>query len=1674
MGVSRIDTWPKFLVGSSDGLWIDPNGRIVLEPDNFWPNQYLQNADENGEPAEHDLSGIADPIIGYHVNVSKPGDPRRQSMARQTTTFVPTNEGSWSADGPWVAGGRVAPTDDRVPATPEIDDAPNGSRGWDAGTYGYAIGYASLWGSTTITAYRYFTLADGEYPIIPVPEGFASGVVYVEIYMTTKTGGDDTGRLQLRVPVSNIRGSDIPVYGPWRNRGKPPATNQSGIGRPQQPPKRNSKTRSSSRGDTLAGIWQPAYQLYIPGMGASLVGKTGERLKVKGDRKRVKVNDSGDVEGESVQSADVVYMDITPPGRRRGASRYYGEEIHPTEAAFVGALNDARAADGDRNDLTLNAALNRAAWRHASRGFGKLADLAYDEGYRDPALGTTSKHDAPHNVVNELVKYPGLRILDDWREIGVARGPRGWSIILGDGEPDVPNVATFETVDEDGTIHACDPDVHPDDLPGVDGVQFADATAQLTWDCVINGSLDYSYNGSYTSAVQHAASQMRSACGLTMDSGGLVLDITDGALPAGVAGRTYSDGRMILSSALMANATDNAREAITTHETGHAGRLAHDEGTTVMRPSITLNSNSNINAYTAEDKATLTSLWGQADATAGGGSGGGGASTGDGPDAHGGGQGGTPKGTGGNEVKQPEDHDERTGDDGSGNDWHYEVQTSSVAKNTVLFLRPPKILKRQGRAIGMKYTAWWFHRDENGNETPYVVRPKGGRVGAQSYFRKSLKVAGVPGGEAVEGESGRSRGNLTLVGETPPEDDATEIESPDPTSAPDAPFIGGKEVLPAGRYVADVQGITESGGVTRPSDLARQDNGLPYIDITTLTMPKIYLPQTVNLVKNAEGTTLDQDGNAEDWGKIAATTPAYFRPRIGGGFDVGATSSTANLVRGEARRIMLSDTDTLTVAGDIGVWRQAVGGGGVRVALQCFDVDSAPLSTLVAGELNAVGDIKFKHEFGPGVGATAWPAGLSYVVIDVRVYQPAAGNINVEGYVENLRAYPYPEDIGKAILEGNFGDFNPPADTPAPSGSFMAVGLPPSPGSGASPPEAEAPTAYTGFESSAPGTGWALGGTLAPTYVSAPSAIHETKSIRFADTSKTVKQHGWVETTAAALADEAAYFRGLYVFDTLPAAGRTRFHAQYDGTALVFAVNVDKNGVLILEYTNASGKITLKTLTTKITAGQLVDIETVVLPGTTGLLELYVGLGGGGRSRAATIPWELFGRSGHRCLAGFIAHTDSAARPIVRADQLVVTPRGDVANREQPAAPVAGYTPEPIDRPFDASVPREFDVDNADIYQLRGFVEPGTTAAGPRIIPLLDDAINVRPGSTYAFGAYCRYTGFTDDVSEFRVILHGEGMAPLSAAVIPLTGRLAWADRAETFVVPDGYTYASPELSLYPSFIVAQEFGKSRGAVLVRGYGRAAIGTGTFEIDALPDNPHFPRFLSEVGAKELADPSESPGELVATIATTNDRINYLSFTDPVDKALRYYRVDLDVTGDGRNGPEVAELYTRSWCPIGQVCDPEGAPINAYVGNLFTASSYPDVEPRRAAGRSANVPDSDDVLQGSSLEITAFDEDAANLVMRLSRRATIQLNVPTAGGTAAGKSYEVRIEGGIKLAPEDAQLAGVDVFGRRDVVYKGTAEVIDVISEGALPAPMGLIDPTFAPSLAEGDPGVLVP
>jgi hypothetical protein len=1644
MGVSRIDNWPAFLVGSSDGLWIDNFGRIVLEPDNFWPNQYGQDVDENGEPEAWDLTGVADPIIGYHVNLSKPGDPRRQSIARQTTTFVPTNEGSWLGGQPWVAGGRIAPTDERVPTTPDIDDVPNNTRGWTGGVYGYALGFGSLWGDTTVSGTRYFELADGEYPIIPVPEGFATGVQWINIYMTELDGGDDTLRLQLRVPVSQIRGRDIPVYGPRVDRGKPPSTNKSGVGRPQKPPNRSAKTRSSSRGDTMAGTWEAAYQLYIPGMGASLVGKTGKRIKVKGDKKRVKVNDNENVEG----AEDVRAVNTTPPGRRRGA-KYYGEEIDPVEARFVGALNGARAADGERNDLVLNAALNRAAWRHVNEG-GSLADIAYDEGYADPAIGTTSKLESPYHVLDELVRYPGLRVLDEWREVGVARGRKGWSVILGSGEPEIPTVATYETVDPDGTIRACDPSAHPGD-PDYEGVQFADATAQLAWDCVVSGSLNYNYNGSYDSAVQHAARQMESACGLTMDSGGTVLDITDGALPAGVAGRTYSDGRIILSSSLMSGATANAREAIATHETGHAGRLAHDTGTTVMRTSITLNSSNNINVFTDEDKDTLTSLWGSADV--GGTSGGGGGSGG-----------GEAKGTGGNEIKQPREEDESSGDGPT----RWDVRESSIAKNTVLLTRPPKVMRRSdGRAVGMKYTAWWFHRDDNGNETAYVVRPKGPRVGAAAYFNRQIRVAGVPGGEAVEGEGGKNKGGFVLVAESPPDTDETEIESPDPTSAPDAPFIGGQELLPAGRYVADVQGVTARGDVTRPSDLARNDDGDPYVDITLETMPKVYLPQTVNLIKNAEGGTIDKNGAAEDWVKLSATTPAYFNPRLGGGFDVGTTGSTANLARGQARRIFVSDDTPFTIAGDIGVWRQSLGGGGVRVALRAFDVEDVSLGTLVAGSLNAIGDIKFVKQYGPG--GEAWPAGVAYVLPEIGLYQPATGNVNVEGYVTNIRAFPYPEDIGKVVLDGNFGDFEPLPDAPAPSGSFMAVGLPPSPGAGTEPAESEPPAAYTGFEGSVPGTGFTTGGNVAPTYVTGATAIHEDASIRFADASKNAKQTSWVESTVASLDGVNAYFRGLYIFDALPGRGRSRFHAHYDGANIRYGLAVDNLGRIVVEYAGADNQLVLKTLSTKVVVGQLIDIETVFIPGANGVLELYIGLGGQRRTRADTIPFNLDGLNGNRLIAGLIAHSDSAARPILRADQLVATPRGDVANREQPPAPEGvSYVPAPVDRPFDGEVPREFDPDAETIYQLRGFIEPGTTDNGPRIIPLLDEPMNVRPGVTYAFGAYCRYTGFTDDVSEFRVILTGEDMAPLSVAYIPLSGKLAWADRMETFTVPDGYTYASPELALWPSFIVAQEFANSRGAALVRGFGRAELGTGTFEIDAVPDKANFPRFLSEVGAKELADPSDvAPGTLTATIATTNDKISYLPYTDPVDKALRYYRIDLEMTGDGRNGPEVSDLYARTWCPVGQVCDPDGAPINAYVGNLFTASEYPDVEPRRAAGRSANVPDSDDLLHGSPIEITAFDEDAANLVMLLSRRGTLQFNVPTAGGTAAGRSYEVRIEGGIKLIPEP-QLAGITPDGRRDVIYKGTAEVVDVLAEGILPAPMGFIDMTFTPTVGTGE------
>ncbi len=277
-----------FLRGSSD-LTVHRffDGNIGLRPNNFVPNASLTEEGDDGFPLAWDLEWALEKIVAWHVNVSRPGAARKRSVTRQTTSAVPPEEGAWTMEEPWLAGVKGAPTSDYVPPAPTLEAVPNGNRGFEGGPYGWAWGLSGRFGSTPPTAVRYFTLLNGEVPLFPVPDAVsARGVRTWDIYMTRKGSGPASLRLQRRIPVKDIRTEERKINGPWRNRGRPPRRNESGVGTPPSVQRGRDYHLVPSGFDMPVGIWRAGIQYEANG-GTSLLSFWGQPIRVVGDRVRV-------------------------------------------------------------------------------------------------------------------------------------------------------------------------------------------------------------------------------------------------------------------------------------------------------------------------------------------------------------------------------------------------------------------------------------------------------------------------------------------------------------------------------------------------------------------------------------------------------------------------------------------------------------------------------------------------------------------------------------------------------------------------------------------------------------------------------------------------------------------------------------------------------------------------------------------------------------------------------------------------------------------------------------------------------------------------------------------------------------------------------------------------------------------------------------------------------------------------------------------------------------------------------------------------------------------------------------------------------------------------------------------------------------------------------------------
>lgn len=1257
MSLRSLTTQEEFVRGSVDlNLHRRADGTIENTPDNLFPNQYGIEPGTDGEPAEWDLSWGIEKVIAYHVRVSRPGSPRRASMTQQTTSPFPASEGSWTGQQPWVPGARPAATEgiNAKPRAPEAEAVPFATRGYEAGTYAYAWGVSSEFGPTTPTGPRTFTLLTGEYPIVPIPESFPAGTKTWDIYMTRKNGSQMF--LQRRIPINRLRpGGDYRLYGSWRNRGRPPATNKSGVGSPPAPRKNHDYLVMDSHHDILKGTYRPAV-LVKNDRGVSLASTLGRGEKIKGSKVRTKVA------GPGVQpSAAAAYSgelsgrpdprDVRPSGKRLDRE-YLGQEIDFEESRLVSLIN----AERDRCELptlVINAALNRAAENGTD---------PEEEGYQ-------GRVDFSESGGNAKEVYSYLRDNSDaldgeYEAVGVARKENEygwhWRVLLGD-DPELPELDAdaayscekipVEHVTEDGTVYSSE-------------VQFADA--RLSFSLVSNNQMHYSYNGSFNDAVTTLMQRLDGMGPVSVKPGGGQVAITDGALDGAMA-RTYSDGRIILDSSVFNSATRNARFSAVGHEGLHGLGFDHVSVPSMLNTPIIINRTSNHESPTSYDTSEYRAVYGVSGGGGGGGGGGGSGSGSENPD---------PDNT---EIRNPKQKKpdgttetaptEPPPPEPAEPQFHYEWIEGQYREKTALFLRTPKIvLKNGGRGPGgLQYTYLIQHESDTGIVTWYRAYPKRGTLGTAGFFddfgafEKGIEVNLY----AEEGAQGKSVG---LVQEDPPTEDTTIIEAPDPSSAPDEISKGGSEVMPAGKYLVGVQGVLESGALTRESEPRS-------VTIATGEMMKVTPKATVNLITDAEFSRLDANGEPEEWAGANLAAPAYSSVEEGV-LTLGRNVASAVGPLRNSRRFPADPDGVITLTGFVGLSRTSAGTD-ARVVVRQLDEAGADLATITAHSVSGVGETFFKVKL--GVGGTALDPATSTVIVSPRLVGTA---INAEATFRKLRAVPFATDVRDWDPEEQTFDTDP--DHPLAAGSFVAFGPPPSTGGPVTEPEP--PVEVVGFDGGIVPAGWTEIGT-GTGGVQAAAALFGTHGYRSSDLNMNARRWRYIDKTFSALSGNFFALRALYKFFTAPTVGSIEMHAVRTlSEGSVASLVVRDTGALDLLLSTASGTVGPLRVLSGIRGGTELDIEVQVVTGKNGAVSVLAGLDGSKRRPLLTRNVDFGTRRANRAQPGVVGSYPTTCRYDLAFDQVVITQRGDVLDRERPAVPT-GYTPPPTDRPLKPFAP---------------------------------------------------------------------------------------------------------------------------------------------------------------------------------------------------------------------------------------------------------------------------------------------------------------------------------------------------------------------------------------------------
>lgn len=1609
MPMTRMDSVRDWLLSSlSPEVDILPDGSIEQARDNAFPNQFGQVFGEDGEPVGWDLSWNIDRIVAYYPYFTRLGG--KVPFLRQSTYPLSSDE-PWAQNQPIAANARNTGTVKSKPPMPEMFVEADTTRGHAGGNYGFSYGERGRDGRTTTSGEVFFDVGNSQVIACPVPESWSPGTTHIEFYLR-RPGGKAPAR-QRSIPVERLRGrTEIILPGPWFAGKRPPATNESGLGTPQQPringPKR---FRDIYMADSSHNLYAGRYRfgLQLAKTGSTLMSPLTNEIVVEGDTERYQVKvpvndgsagagassatgDSGGGGGANSASAGAGGGSLDPreirPSGKLADNEYVGEEVDFNESNYVGRINDARSVP-----LVLTQALNRAAYRKALGDVSGIESLAHGEGYPGEA-----RQVSPAEALNEK-----------WRSVGIAIEDGAIVLLVGKYlETGAPETLKCQHIEDDGTVHSHD---------------ALSEDAVLSWSLVQNNKMHASYAGSYGSSVSTGLSrwQGKSRVDVKLASSNIQCAISDGSLESGVYARTYSDGRMILNSYYFNLGTANANKAVCGHEAGHTLKMPHVGGVaSIMQTSFNVSSTSNPETPTSYDISELRSVWGDAVAE---------------PTPE-------PNPPPPNPTPNPESGTQRTPDsppDKPKFRLEWRTRVLPYRRKTCFVWETPRVVRK-------RRDLKWIPRLLI-DDVAYRAYDKRSRLGQNHAFgrnRKEIKIHGVPPDQE---ETINPGGNIGLLQEEFPTEDTSMLEAPDPTQIPDAPTPTGSVLPAAGKYRGAVSAVYEGGAESILSDSVTTNIALNQImNLQPVT--------TVNRLKNAEFGVLDANGKPKHWTFIRAgsANPGSYTTSSGVLNLVSGVTSQALAPEALSDIIPISNADVITVAGVLSVLERV--SGKTRLLLEEMDADGTvvPGSGKVLAETSGAGSLPFEKLYDG-----TWFTDTSGIRLRLQFRGLTGGlseAVNLTAVLSDPHVLPYNTDVRKVVIpasgSGEPASFSPPPYVPMPDQAYVAVGPVPSQ-VGIASPEETTPYLVAGFENGAIPAGLTPVAGGASWAVEPAAAMFGSNGLRIQDQSTTQGlARAWTYNLPAG---DGAGSRFLFRYSQRPAYGFVSFCLMSSAGRTLAGWRLYSGGSIFLLYWD--GKAYQEKSVVNLIAGDAVDLE-IILSGMStknGTLTALVGKDGPRAPKVTLAGLDYRNYTTATAFLGTNNTSDNRSKYIIHLDQFIVTPNGDVLDRESPSPPT-GYIPPPLDASYLANGTQSLlDQDGEPKNQLYAFMPPGVaTAENPAVIPLLEAPLPVTPGRSYTIAARSRYSVFTDEPSPgLRVTLEGPGMDPLKLGSInAMTGKRGWADDFLTFTAPEldlealvrgepfGYTQARVELVLHSGVYVMQDFLYGKNALTTeaqrdakRGYARAASATFQATLPKAPPHDNGIRmgnFLSRIHA-EVSTPEGTSAEVLYSSSDNNT-----VYSEPLPDATivedrDYIRFSGTLTGDGREGASVpsGNIFVETWHPIGTLnrADRTEFPGVALVGDMIFDASYPDTDVDRIQGHVYTVEQTEDIGRLVGFKIGVRTEDAAREIWERSLRDEFVAEIPHAGNRVPGKSYRLRFRK--QLEPEMIPEASSRVF-----------------------------------------------